>query len=64
MGVRIISLYNQIFGKLLLVKYRKDLEINKLTVNIMENSRMGELNGLGFLINPSEHMYVEKWTKQ
>tara|TARA_B100001142_G_C14219727_1_gene611010 strand:- start:827 stop:973 length:147 start_codon:yes stop_codon:yes gene_type:complete len=41
MGVRIISLYNQIFGKLLLVKYRKDLEINKLTGNIMENSRMG-----------------------
>ena len=28
MGVRIISLYNQIFGKLLLVKYRNDLEIN------------------------------------
>tara|TARA_B100001769_G_scaffold270280_1_gene261300 strand:- start:8 stop:154 length:147 start_codon:yes stop_codon:yes gene_type:complete len=41
MDVRIISLYNQIFGKLLLVKYRKDLEINKLTGNIMENSRMG-----------------------
>jgi len=41
MGVRIIPLYNQIFGKLLLVKYRKDLEINKLTGNIMENSRMG-----------------------